>query len=120
MLRMSSRIAFVIGLVIVIALSVIPAATPPDIAGSDKLGHMAAYMALTLVGSIAFRVIWPLWMLAAARVLLGLSLEFVQVFIPSRTASGYEMLANMIGIAAGSVAAVATTIIANKRPQTLG
>jgi VanZ family protein len=120
MLRMFSGIAFLLGLLAVIVLSVIPAATLPDIAVSDKAEHMAAYTALALAGGIAFRGRWPLWMLAVGLVFLGLSLEFVQAFIPSRTASGYDMLANLIGIAAGSVAAVATTTIVNNRPRTLG
>jgi VanZ family protein len=58
--------------------------------------------------------------LAMGLILLGISLEFIQAFIPSRTASGYDMLANVIGIAFGTVAAAAANTFVNKRPRTLG
>jgi VanZ family protein len=116
----SSRIAFFMGLAVVITLSVIPSALFPDIGVSDKLEHMAAYLALALVGGMAFRGIWPFWMLAAALVLLGMSLEFVQTFIPGRTASGYDMLANVIGIALGSAAVISTNLILRRHPRILG
>jgi VanZ family protein len=120
MLRIFYRGIFVIGLIVVITLSVMPSAPLPDMDVSDKLGHMAAYTALAVVGGMAFRGRSALWILAAALVLLGMGLEFVQEFVPGRTPSGYDMLANVVGIALGSAAVISRNLILRRRPQTLG
>ncbi len=114
-----SRIAFFIGLVAVVALSVIPQEAIPDTALSDKLGHIAAYAALALVGGFAYRRRWPFFTMAAGLLLLGAGLELVQAFLPSRFASGYDVLANVVGIALGSIAAISTSIVMNRRRRML-
>ena len=120
MLRTFYQGLFLIGLIAVIALSVIPSALYPDMNVSDKLGHMAAYTALALVGGLAFRGRSANWLLPAALVLLGMGLEGVQAFVPGRTPSGYDILANVIGIALGTAAVISTNLILRRRPRTLG
>ena len=120
MLRTLSQMVFVIGLLAVIALSVIPQGAMPDIGVSDKLGHIAAYAALALAGGIAYRRARSLFMLAAGLLLLGVGLELVQALLPGRLASGYDLLANMVGITLGSAAAISTNIVTNRRPRILG
>jgi len=102
MLEKLSKIAFAICVVVVIVLSVTP--TEGILAGtnvSDKIRHIAAYSMLALVGGVAFRGIWSLWLLAAGLVFLGVALECVQILIPGRAASGYDILADVIGTAFG-------------------
>ncbi len=120
MLRTLSQMVFVIGLLAVIALSVIPQGAIPDIGVSDKLGHIAAYAALALAGGIAYRRPRPLFMMAAGLLLLGAGLELVQALLPGRFASGYDVLANMVGIALGSAVAISTNTYMNRRTQILG
>ncbi len=120
MLRTLSQMVFVIGLLAVIALSVIPQGAIPDTGVSDKLGHIAAYAALVLAGGIAFRRARSLFMLAAGLLLLGVGLELVQALLPGRLASGYDMLAIVVGIALGSAAAISTNTFMNRRPRILG
>ena len=106
MLRMLSWIVFFVGLLAVIALSVIPSGAIPNTGLSDKMDHMAAYAALALAGGIAIRGARSLLMLVAGLLLLGLGLELVQALLPSRLASGHDILANVIGITLGSTAAI--------------
>lgn len=76
----------------------------PAFPGSDKLAHAAAYglLALTLIGAFnrsvrqsrpgLVVVITSLWSLA-----YGLSDEFHQSFIPGRSVSGFDVLADFVG-----------------------
>ena len=82
---------------------------------SDKLAHVAAYAVLALTGGVAFRGARRLLILGAGLLLLGLGLEIAQAFIPGRSASGYDMLANMLGIAVGSTALISINKIMNRR-----
>ncbi len=121
MLITLSRIVFSIGLIAVIALSVMPQGTVPDPGISDKFAHFAAYAALALAGGIAYRGSRSVFILVAAGLLLlGIGLEFVQAFIPGRSASVYDGLANAIGIALGSAAAISIGTIMNRRRRVLG
>jgi VanZ family protein len=118
MLKKLSRMAFLVGLLAVISLSVIPQGAIPDMGLSDKLGHLAAYACLALAGGIAYRGGRSLFMIAAGLLLLGLGLELVQAFLPGRSASGYDVLANVIGTALGAAAAISISNI--RRPRILG
>ncbi len=120
MLRKLSRMAFFVGLLAVVVLSVIPKEAIPSLGLPDILAHMAAYAALALAGGIAFRRARSLFMLAAGLLLLGASLELVQALLPGRDASGYEFLANMVGIALGSAAAISTSVVMNRCRRMLG
>ena len=112
--------AFFVGLFAVILLSVIPATAIPKLGLPEILSHMAAYAALALAGGIACRSARSLFILAAGLLLLGVGLEFVQALLPSRDASGYELLANVVGVALGFAAAILTNALIKKCPQILG
>ena len=120
MLTILFRMAFFVGLLAVIILSVIPKEAVPSIGLPDILAHMAAYAALALAGGIAVRRARSVFMLAAGLLLLGAGLELVQALLPGRLASGYDMLANVVGITLGSAAAISTNTVMNRRPRILG
>ena len=76
----------------------------PAFPGSDKLAHAAAYglLALTLIGAfgrsaqqtrpglvVAIACLWCL--------IYGLSDEFHQSFVPGRSVSGFDVLADLVG-----------------------
>ena len=105
---------FSVGLLAVILLSVIPAEAFPHFRIPEIVGHMAAYAALALAGGIACRSARSLFMLAAGLVLLGAGLELVQALLPTRDASGYELLANTVGIALGLAAVILTNMFINR------
>ena len=120
MVQTLSKIGFVIGLIAVIALSVTPGGSTPDVEISDKLAHVVAYAALALAGGIAFGGSRSLMILVAGLSLLGVGLELVQAFVPGRSASGYDGVANVIGIALGSAATKSINTIMKKRLGILG
>ena len=76
----------------------------PAFPGSDKLAHAAAYglLALTLIGAFSRSTqqsrpglvvgVACLWSLA-----YGLSDEFHQSFVPGRSVSGFDVLADLVG-----------------------
>ena len=111
--------AFIVSVLTVVIGSVLPAKDMPNPGISDKLAHVAAYAILALTGGVAFRGARPLLSLGAGLLLLGLSLEIAQAFIPGRSASGYDMLANTIGIALGCTAFISIDKIINRRLRVL-
>ena len=114
MLRRPSQVVFMIGLLAVILVSVIPGDAVPRIGVRDVSAHMMAYAALAFVGGIACQRARSLLILTAGLVFLGMSLEVIQALIPSRDANGYELLADVVGIALGSAAALSTKVFLNK------
>ncbi|MFK8016617.1 MAG: VanZ family protein [Gammaproteobacteria bacterium] len=90
-----------VGILLVIAvfvLSLLPSPKmpmPPSL--QDKTGHIIAYFVLMFW----FSGLWPRaaqWRLAVVFVLMGVGLEFVQGFIPSRFSDTLDMLANTLGV----------------------
>ena len=74
--------------------------------GWDKLNHALAFGALALSGRFGFpgsrlRVLG----IAAALLAFGLAIEAIQSFIPSRSADLKDVLADLVGIAFGLLAA---------------
>ena len=113
MVRRLARAVFFIGLVAVIALSLMPQETIPETGLWDKWNHTLAYAILALSGGIGFQGWRSLLMVGIGLVVLGAGLELAQSVTPDRDGSFYDALANLIGVAIGSVATVGTnTLIA--------
>ncbi len=108
-IRTLAAAAFAVGVVAVVALSVVQ----PDIPamhGSDKARHLSAYLCLALAGGIAFPGWRSLLAVGLGLVAMGIGLEFVQAFIPGRMASAGDVAANTAGVALGlTVAWIAGT-----------
>ena len=94
--------AFYVGLLLVVTLSLLPrdAMPTPDI--WDKVSHGLAYGALAVAGGIGYRSSRALILVALGLLLLGAALELAQSALPDRIASLYDVLANAIGILLGS------------------
>ncbi len=65
----------------------------------DKLKHFAAFGVLALFADFAFpeRRLWPAKVLAVLA--YGVLIELVQAFLPHRSASALDVLADAVGIA---------------------
>ncbi len=111
MVRKLAKIAFFIGLVAVIALSLIPQETLPETGMWDKLNHTLAYGVLAVVGGLGFKGWRSLLMVGIGLVVLGAGLELAQSVIPDRDGSIYDTLANFVGVAMGSVASAGTNTL---------
>jgi VanZ family protein len=78
------KIAFVIGVIGVVVLSLLPAREAPSLF-NDKLEHLIAYASLGLFGGLAFPT-WraTLWMILLLP-LLAVAMELGQEFVPGRS-----------------------------------
>jgi VanZ family protein len=72
------------------------------VAVSDKLYHAVAYFVLTLVALYIFDGERPL-VVAVGVVALGAGVEVAQGFVPYRTASLLDAVANVVGVAVALV-----------------
>ncbi len=95
--------AFYVGLLLVVALSLIPQDAMPTPDLWDKAGHAMAYTALALAGGIGYRGLRGLILVGLGLLLLGAALELTQSVLPDRIASLHDVLANAIGIVLGSL-----------------
>ena len=108
MVRKLAKTAFFIGLVAVIALSLLPQETLPETGLWDKWNHTLAYGVLALLGGFGLKGWRSLLMVGVGLVVLGAGLELVQSVTPDRDGSIYDALANFVGVAIGSIATVGT------------
>jgi len=92
------RLVFWLALSIVTLLALLPLAKPVVPLLSDKAKHVLAFFTLA---ALALRA-WPgqrlFPVLAASLMLYGLLIETVQYFIPYRTFSGWDLLADAAGV----------------------
>ena len=101
--RRASRIALAALVVAVSWLAWSPAPPPEASSGSDKLDHFAAFGSLAFVAVLG--VGWHAWQRIALALLgYGVLIEFVQAFIPTRTAEALDVLADSVGITLGLAA----------------
>jgi VanZ family protein len=86
-------------IIAVIAVSLVP--HPPHIGhlrGSDKLGHFAAYIAMTFWFAQIYTKNRARWAMALAFVMLGITLELLQRLGGYRTFEIADMEANAAGV----------------------
>jgi VanZ family protein len=102
-LTLACRIAFWMGTAAVFAVSVLPQSQLPSVDIWDKLQHSLSYGILGILGGLAYLAGWP-------RVFLGLAamgglLEIIQGYIPGRSMSWEDEVANVLGALVGVVIA---------------
>jgi hypothetical protein len=86
-------------IMLVIVASLMP--NPPHVArfsGNDKLGHFAAYIAITFWFGQIYTRNRARWSMALAFVILGISLEYLQRLSGYRTFEYADMGANAAGV----------------------
>lgn len=83
---------------VVFASLVSPSFLSMPVAVSDKLYHAVAYFVLTLVALYIFDDEQPL-VVAVGVVVLGAGVEVAQGFVPYRTMSLLDAVANVVGVA---------------------
>jgi VanZ family protein len=90
-----------IALIVYLSLTSDPVDLDTGLPYQDKLFHMLAYFTVTAWFVQIFHARRHLNRWAIAFLCLGLSMEFVQSFEPTRTAEFADMLANTIGVTLG-------------------
>jgi VanZ family protein len=93
-------LALLMAVICVLAFS--PTAPKLDIAEGDKVQHILAFACLAACAALSQRRGWAAAAMAAAAMLaFGVFIEFVQWFIPSRSADWHDVVADALGIALG-------------------
>ena len=88
-----------IGIASVIVLSTLPAGQFPEVGDfSDKIKHFLAYAAIGGFGIFAASTDKRRLLVAAATIALGLGLEGVQYFLPTRAFEILDGVANTLGV----------------------
>ncbi len=111
MIRKTAQCTFAIGVLAVIALSLIPKEALPETGIWDKLHHFLAYGCLAVSGGLGFVGWRRMIAVGIGLVILGGSLEVAQAAVPGRFASVDDALANAIGVMIGLVTALAGNLL---------
>lgn len=109
---MVTRAAFISGLLAIVALALYPDLKLPEhrltAGGTDFFWHILAFFMLTF----GARVIWASGaVVALVMVLLAVSLEFLQYFVPGRGVFLSDVVASLTGVALGFATLRATSVI---------
>lgn len=91
---------FFIVLAIIIFSGLRPEPIPQVFDDQDKLHHMCGFAAMMFTLRLAFPQWRAFWAIAIS-LTAGLLIEVGQSFIPNRTASGADMVANSVGVMVG-------------------
>lgn len=91
---------FIIVLGIIVFSGLRPEPVPQVFDDQDKLHHMCAFAAMMFTLRLAFPQ-WRAFWAVAFSLTAGLLIEFGQSFLPNRTASAADMVANSVGILLG-------------------
>jgi len=110
-----SQVFFFVGVFLVIYFSFFAEAEGFQILGGDKLRHVLAFGFLGLTGAIACPSGYRLLMVVVGLVIFGLAIESVQYIMPDRSAHLSDMIANLVGLSCGIVAAVAANFLIFRR-----
>ncbi len=116
-LRIFARSAFLVCLFAVIVLSLLPREQNPVTDEWDALTHILAYGVLAVLAFIGIGG-WRLLILSwFGLMILGAGLEAAQLFVPGRTASAADAIADFTGIVLGSFGAVCANAFLKRRPD---
>ncbi|CAN5479932.1 hypothetical protein BH09PSE5_BH09PSE5_04090 [soil metagenome] len=109
------RIALVALLVAITWLALVPAPPEQLSTGWDKANHALAFAALAFTGRLAFPGSWRRAIAAAfAAMTFGGLIEIAQLFLPGHSSEWADMLADLIGVVIGLLAAAAVRSIARR------
>ena len=97
------RISFALVLLGITYLSLRTPSGSVHIQFNDKIGHFIAYAVLTFNAFLVFALSTKARRnaLLLALVGYGLLIEYLQGFVPGREVSGFDLLANSLGVAIG-------------------
>lgn len=98
---MLAGVAFAAGTLCVTVFSLLPQDAIPHVDVSDKIQHLVAYLCLALTGGAAFPGRRSMAALGLGLVAVGIGLECAQMFVPGRSASVGDAVANTLGVVLG-------------------
>jgi VanZ family protein len=88
--------------IVVCSFAFAPGERAPTLGLGDKVNHMAAFAALGFLAALALPAGWRETAIASAVGLaLGIFIEVVQSFLPTRTAEVADVVGDAVGLAVG-------------------
>ncbi len=93
------QVIYISYMLMVIFLSVIPVSAAGGVSYLDKVAHTAAYCVMGVLAYISVETLNKRVILFIFMFLLGIALEFFQLYIPGRDSSVYDAMANTAGLA---------------------
>ncbi len=109
------RAIFPVYVVVIVVFSLLPQG--PGLPGGDKLAHFSAYGVMVLLAMpLVSALRWRLMMLSSI-VMLGIVLEGLQLLLLQREASLLDLVANCLGVVAGTLVWMIGLRLAVARPD---
>jgi len=93
------QVIYISYVLLVIFLSVIPISAGGGVQYLDKVEHATAYCVMGVLAYISVESLNKRIILYIFMFLLGIAIEFFQMYIPGRDASVYDAMANTAGLA---------------------
>ena len=106
------QLGFWLSLGIILYLTLTP--NPPDpikLRDIDKLYHFIGFVGFTTLFTLAFPRL-KLWLVIPLAALLGVAIELAQLYIPHRGFSGWDIVADWLGVLSGAAGGYGLTSIA--------
>lgn len=97
-----ARVAFAIGLIVIVVLSLLPASGLPSTDISDKIEHFVGYFALAAAGAFGFHGHRDRLILVFSLIAFGILMEIGQMVAPGRDPSVGDAIANALGVLCGA------------------
>lgn len=97
------RLSFSGYVAFIVVLSVTPSNATPLGNVDDKLAHVGAYVVMALLGVPLTSTTRGLQSMVFALVGVGAVIEALQALIPYRSASGWDLVANAMGVLLGAL-----------------
>ena len=94
---------FLLAYILLLGLGILSLIPAPDIGGSDKIAHFAAYAVLSAWFSLLVEQRKSLWLVLFGLIGYGLLLEFLQSLTSYRHGDVADAIANSLGVMTGLV-----------------
>ncbi len=100
MIQRNYRILFCMNLIVIVVASLVPSSVHSSW-NLDKVGHFAAYGSLFMLALFSFQVTLTRIVAFLLSVILGITMEWLQSYVPGRDPSAIDALANFAGLVFG-------------------
>lgn len=95
------QLVFIAYVLLVIFLSLIPLPSSGGGMYTDKIAHFVMYAGIAFLAYVSVRPMRKRLYLLVSSILLGVSLEFLQIYIPGRSTSVLDAAADAAGVLTG-------------------
>lgn len=108
------KVLFIIGVLAIFIGSVMPGKQLPTNLPWDKALHFTGYFGLAFLARMGSNK-KPTWLLITACIAFSFAIEIAQMYIPNRGFEWPDLLANSLGVFAGTVCAIPIKYYLKKR-----